>query len=1518
MTTESGNDHIDGLQTDNQSITDVTQSPCDESNRNSDVLSTTTDNKSKDNPTNETEENDNNNDDDMVTTTMQHNNGASEQQQETQAKESAEDDHRSKRSFTSKAKYSYHRAPYYANGYSYGPAAPYYFYPIAPMNEKPIPLMVIPTQPATTASDNSTSNSATVSPQNLPPRLRQTSATENDSNAQQSSSQAPTASPSQAPTSNGRRHRSILPRGSCNYYSPHPPPLMATPPGVLFPYPSSVHQPGHIAYNIRTPDELELLAFQQQLMNMPPSVLWPPGSAYPHLPPYSMYESSPYMYNNPSLMNSNNSLLNPEAAEWIPISTDTDASSSDNNILIDDEINFPPLNNHRTEENNSEPKASMESSQDTPTVTKIDDLTKITTSKVETSTTCPLSSQDDNKPVSLLKAATVTYSTVILQTPAANKSMKTHQGQQQSTNSAQVSSLTKQKQQQQPSAARNMKDNSSRQRPYPSNRNNFNRTRILPSNETTKAHEQVTDDWIEVKSKKTKKFDRSANGSHKKSSKFTSDEQTHKTISPPSSLSSADERTTATCSSEEEDDDDDDDDVNNLSDDKLPLPVETKTDYNQLIINDIHKRLDNDERLLILMRGCPGSGKSTLAKSLNHGYNGQILSTDGYYKDHNNLNEYFFDPSKHEDAHYYYNSRLASDAFKQNISPIIIDNTNVTTWEMKPYVLMGKEAGYNILLLEPQTPWRYKAHELVKRNVHNLSLQRIQDMLDRFEHNVTVQSILDQTKTSVYIPCSSAQVSDQHQTDTESIDPILTSKKFYETIDDSNILDDVRLCINDMILFLTSTFYQASQPFAMSFSDLSLIPSSPTTPTTSYSLFHRSMSRFPSTTTSQEHSFTNEHFLRLPSTSYSRCLESLSPPSSNSSSLAGKKRRKSKNKQSPHQSDEMLFNTNNNNNYRINTEDNYSRQFVYNVCLPEDCTDFVVIDEQNQPDCSHNFIREEKTYRDHSSTLPVQQKPNPNKQSQLLNIIRDELVKPSTEQRSLVSTKHIAVQCSAVDLKQDITNIDCILIGHLSAGSIASSPISPPPGFIERGIQVDLNESHIDSLADLIEFYSDSVLPEIVKQFYELCNADIPWARTQIDEYLRHPPSASSVPTLRQLSFNALNQWNEQIKHSNPSFDTISIGDILRDINNGDIFDELTIDDEPDASAIPISDTNHLTIPWPVINSIQELYGELPTKESFHYDGNGLSLPLDDELSFNIYQSLQRFLGVSNQITKPVNEKKVTKENKKINKQQRNLPKANESSTNSSTKKGNTPSLQEIMDEELNYIQTQKAIPKRQLDYASQHKLKELERQFPTISSDVIHEIFLANESEYELTLACISSMLDETASITPTPKSQRLPLATTTVTKPSLQQQQQAKVEPYEIARRDALNYASKRKDCYLKADQANRHGMTGVASYYINQACEQTRLMRDANRIVFEHLSRKRLVQFRQTHRLDLHELHADEALNLFKQVEQELCEGNRRTTPKSIEIITGYGKNSPYGGGSGKIRSAILAYLRQKNYK
>ena len=180
--------------------------------------------------------------------------------------------------------------------------------------------------------------------------------------------------------------------------------------------------------------------------------------------------------------------------------------------------------------------------------------------------------------------------------------------------------------------------------------------------------------------------------------------------------------------------------------------------------------------------------------------------------------------------------------------------------------------------------------------------------------------------------------------------------------------------------------------------------------------------------------------------------------------------------------------------------------------------------------------------------------------------------------------------------------------------------------------------------------------------------------------------------------------------------------------------------------------------------------------------------------------------------------------------------------------------------------------------------------------------------------------MLDENASFIPTAKSQSSSSSvsnrrsTTTKTKPIIE----SEFESYETARRNAQDYALRRKEYYNKADQANRHGMTGVASYYINQAHEQTKFIKEANRIACEYISKSRLKQFYQTNRLDLHDLHADEALQLFQQIEQELYEGNKRTTLKSIEIITGYGKSSPYGGGFGKIRSVIINYLQQKKYK
>ncbi|CAF2128680.1 unnamed protein product [Rotaria magnacalcarata] len=1027
MTTQSENGSISEINGNNLTISVIKESSSNEYEKNREESTIIDENEEKHISTHGTDERNNINDDTEINsnsiTKVNINEEHQQQKEETTAVNDHEDDNLSKRSFNSKYKHSsmpYHRAPYYMNGHPYGPA-PYYYYQVAPITEKPPPLMVIPTQPPSTTTttavsstsptmtttttatattmttDNQTSNSTTASSQNLPSRSRQTSANENESNSQQSSSQISTMTGLQS-TTNGRRHRSILPRGSCNYYSHHPPPpLMATPPGVLFPYPPTFHQPGHVAYNIRTPDEFELLAFQQQVMNLPSPLNWSLEAGYHPYPPYSIYDQAAYMYNNSLTMNSNSSLLNPEAAEWVPPITDKDVSSSDSNILIDDEINFPPLNNNRVEENNSEPQIQVDAIVERESTNNTEDKTTITSSKIDTTVINSSSSQDDHKSISSSssKSTTISYSNVILQALDANKPNKTTNintnnqnltqnqcRQQQSTNQAHVQlpprdRTNKQLKPQVPIT----KDIPSRRRPPTLNRNNFHGIRNPLSTELTKPQQHITDDWIEVKSKKTKKFDRSITdiqyeNSTNISQKSLSDQHLTKTLSPPSSLSSISDNTMGTFTSEE---DDDKNDLNTVSNNKTIIVDEneirttTTKDYNQIIIDDIHRRLDNGEKLLILMRGCPGSGKSTLAKSLNNGYNGQIFSTDEYRLDLTKVDTVHLgthELGERSSINFYMFKRqvfvlfLVSDTLRKQISPIIIDNTNSTLLEMKPYATMGREAGYGIILVEPQTPWRYKARELAKRNIHNIPLRRIKEMLNHFEQNVTVESLVGQTKPNLFVPSQAQNILEQNGIDNKPIDPILTSKKSYNIIDDSNILNDVRLCINDMILFLTSTFYQTSQSssLSLSFSDLSLIQtsSSPTTPTTPHSLFHRSLSRFSSTTSSQDHSFTNEHLLRLPPTVFPRCIEKLTPPSSTNSSIIGKKRRKNKNKQQQRQqSNEIILNTNNNNNSYYNTmneSDNYLQQSTYSVILPEDYAGFCIIDEQNDDDCCDNFI----------------------------------------------------------------------------------------------------------------------------------------------------------------------------------------------------------------------------------------------------------------------------------------------------------------------------------------------------------------------------------------------------------------------------------------------------------------------------------------------------------------------------------------------------------------------------------
>nr|XP_033480458.1 NEDD4-binding protein 2 [Epinephelus lanceolatus] len=144
-------------------------------------------------------------------------------------------------------------------------------------------------------------------------------------------------------------------------------------------------------------------------------------------------------------------------------------------------------------------------------------------------------------------------------------------------------------------------------------------------------------------------------------------------------------------------------------------------------------------RVLVLLRGAPGSGKSTMAKALlEHNPGGVKLSTDDFFTRHG---KYQFDPTALGEAHDW-NHKRAKEAFERGATPIIIDNTNMQAWEMKPYVAQALKHGYKVLFREPDTWWKNKPRELERRTTHNVPAERIRRMLNGYERFVTVQSIM--------------------------------------------------------------------------------------------------------------------------------------------------------------------------------------------------------------------------------------------------------------------------------------------------------------------------------------------------------------------------------------------------------------------------------------------------------------------------------------------------------------------------------------------------------------------------------------------------------------------------------------------------------------------------------------------------------------------------------------------------------------------------------------------------------
>ncbi|XP_066555841.1 NEDD4-binding protein 2-like 1 isoform X2 [Amia ocellicauda] len=148
-------------------------------------------------------------------------------------------------------------------------------------------------------------------------------------------------------------------------------------------------------------------------------------------------------------------------------------------------------------------------------------------------------------------------------------------------------------------------------------------------------------------------------------------------------------------------------------------------------------------RELYILRGLPGSGKSVLARQIKNNYGqAEIFSTDDYFRDENG--HYRFKASLLKRAHKW-NQMRAREAMEDGESPIIIDNTNIHLWEMKPYVEMALEFRYHVFFREPETSWKRDVFKL-QRTKYKIPERTIQRMHDEFEEVYNIHDVLQSSR----------------------------------------------------------------------------------------------------------------------------------------------------------------------------------------------------------------------------------------------------------------------------------------------------------------------------------------------------------------------------------------------------------------------------------------------------------------------------------------------------------------------------------------------------------------------------------------------------------------------------------------------------------------------------------------------------------------------------------------------------------------------------------------------------
>lgn len=154
---------------------------------------------------------------------------------------------------------------------------------------------------------------------------------------------------------------------------------------------------------------------------------------------------------------------------------------------------------------------------------------------------------------------------------------------------------------------------------------------------------------------------------------------------------------------------------------------------------------------LIIVRGLPGSGKSVLAKRFTELDKKFVsISTDDFFTVNG---VYCWDYNLLSIAHKW-NLWRCKQLMKQRAS-IIVDNTNTTWKEIKPYVELAvsnefkNDYFYTIFINEPATTWQYNVEECFKIGTHKVPKETIQKMRDRWQESKYIEDQICRLRETV-------------------------------------------------------------------------------------------------------------------------------------------------------------------------------------------------------------------------------------------------------------------------------------------------------------------------------------------------------------------------------------------------------------------------------------------------------------------------------------------------------------------------------------------------------------------------------------------------------------------------------------------------------------------------------------------------------------------------------------------------------------------------------------------------